>query len=657
MSFDAQTLYQLLPAVYRIRDAEQGGPLQALFSVIGEQAQVIEEDLAQLYDDLFIETCAPWVVPYIGDLIGVRSVDRNSVLPGSTRAEVANTLKYRRSKGTLAVVEELAFDVTGWEAHAIEYFQLLAATQYLNHLRPSSGALLNLRDQEALNRVNTPFDRIARTVDVRNIQDGRGRFNIPNIGIFLWRLRSFSLTGAPAFSLDAHRYLFNPLGIRTQLFNRPKTESGALSAPINVPEALNRRLLNADLDDYYGSDKSILLTVDGHSVEPGPGQQASDLVTVCDLSDFGAGWAHVPKNKIAIDPQLGRIAFPVTQSPQTVQVTFHYGFSAELGGGEYPRARTFDPTLAPVHQTQSPAKIQDGLNGLGAGGVLEITDNSTYSETLSLNAGPHRIGVRAKDGQRPLLKFSGSFAISGDAGAEVTLNGLVIVGAIHVTGQLSRLALTHCTLVPSAASPSLIVESSGTTVEIDHTILGGLQTIDSANVNISSSILDGSAEGNVVFSALDGNSAGGVLDIEESTVIGKVHTREFKLISNSILIARLNSPDTWTAPVISERRQEGCVRFSFVPFESITPRRYRCQPTTADDATRVRPQFNSVSYGDAAYCQLSLRCAPEIRTGADDGAEIGAFHDLLQSQRRAHLRLRLDEYLRFGLEAGIIEAT
>src|SRR5258707_7685436 len=317
MSFDAQTLYQLLPAVYRVRDAEQGGPLQALFSVIGEQAQVIEEDLAQLYDDLVIDTCAPWVVPYIGDLIGVRSVDRNGVLPGSTRAEVANTLKYRRSKGTLAVVEELAFDATGWEAHAIEYFQLLAATQYLNHLRPSSGALLKLRDQEALNRLNTPCDRIARTVDVRNIQEGRGRFNIPNIGIFLWRLRSFSLTGTPAFSVDAHRYLFNPLGIRTQLFHRPKTESGALSTPVNVPEALNRRLLNAHLGDYYGSDKSILLTVDGNSVVPGPGQQVSDLVTVCDLSDFNTGWAHVPKNKIAIDPQLGRIAFPVTQSPHT----------------------------------------------------------------------------------------------------------------------------------------------------------------------------------------------------------------------------------------------------------------------------------------------------------------------------------------------------
>jgi hypothetical protein len=294
---------------------------------------------------------------------------------------------------------------------------------------------------------------------------------------------------------------------------------------------------------------------------------------------------------------------------------------------------------------------------LSAGGVLEIIDNSTYSETLSLAAGTHRFAVRAKDGRRPLLTLSGIFNISGEELAEVTLNGLILAGTIHVTGNLSRLNLTHCTIVPSTGSPSLIVESSRTTVEIDHSILGNVQTVDSTNVNISSSILDASAENRVAFSALDGNSPGGVLDVQSSTIIGKIHCRELKFVSNSILIARLNSPDTWTAPIVSERRQEGCVRFSFLPFESITPKRYRCQPATSDDATRVRPQFNSVRYGDAAYCQLSTRCVSEILSGADDGAEIGAFHDLLQPQRRAHLRLRLDEYLRFGLQAGIIDAT
>jgi hypothetical protein len=74
MSFDAQKLYELLPAIYRARDAEQGGPLRELLAVIAEQAGVLEENLDQLYDDQFIETCGDWVVPYIGDLIGYRSL-------------------------------------------------------------------------------------------------------------------------------------------------------------------------------------------------------------------------------------------------------------------------------------------------------------------------------------------------------------------------------------------------------------------------------------------------------------------------------------------------------------------------------------------------------------------------------------------------------
>jgi hypothetical protein len=455
--------------------------------------------------------------------------------------------------------------------------------------------------------------------------------------------------------LDAHRFLFNPLGINTQLFNLPMAEAktGVLSNPVNVPEPLQRRRFSVHLDEYHGPSKSILLNVDGNPVIPAKGQLTSDLIMACDLSDFGSGWAHVPTDKIAIDPELGRIAFPASRSPKNVSVTFHYGFSAEMGGGEYPHAATFDPLVSPMHQTQSPGKIQDGLNGLTAGGVLEVADNATYSETLSLAAGAHRFVLRAKDGQRPFLKLVGEFFISGAVGSEVTLNGFLITGTVHVTGSVSRLNLVHCTLVPSATSPSLII----TALTIDHSILGGIRAAATATVNITSSIVDSLAEENVAFAALDGNAVGGALNIESSTIIGKVHAGKLTLVSNTILLARLGTSDTWTAPVRSERRQEGCVRFSFVPFESITPKRYRCQPAVPEDAVRVRPEFNSLHYGDAAYCQLSLRCAAEIRTGAEDGAEMGAFHDLLQPQRLVHLRLRLNEYSRFSLETEPILAT
>ena len=99
------------------------------------------------------------------------------------------------------------------------------------------------------------------------------------------------------------------------------------------------------------------------------------------------------------------------------------------------------------------------------------------------------------------------------------------------------------------------------------------------------------------------------------------------------------------------------MRFCYLPPGAQTPRRFRCQPESDADAARVRPVFTSSSYGAPGYAQLALDTAAEIRRGADDESELGVFHDLHLPQREAHLRARLDEYLRFGLEAGVFYAT
>jgi hypothetical protein len=163
----------------------------------------------------------------------------------------------------------------------------------------------------------------------------------------------------------------------------------------------------------------------------------------------------------------------------------------------------------------------------------------------------------------------------------------------------------------------------------------------------------------VAYAAPDGSAttAGGTLTVENSTIIGKVHSEMIELASNSIFLARLDTGDTWAAPVISDRRQAGCVRFSYIPLDARAGRRHYCQPAGPENAEYVRPQFTTLRYGLPGYCQLSRSCAPEITRGADDEAEMGAFHDLFQPQRVANLRLRIDEYLRFGLEAGVFFAT
>jgi hypothetical protein len=230
------------------------------------------------------------------------------------------------------------------------------------------------------------------------------------------------------------------------------------------------------------------------------------------------------------------------------------------------------------------------------------------------------------------------------------------------------------------------VELANVTVEIDHCIVGGLRIAKEANVEIRDSIVDATSETAVAYAHTDGKGTGGRLQIVDSTVIGKVHTVEMQSASNTIFMARLANGDTWTAPIRSEKKQQGCVRFSYVPPGSQTPRRYRCQPdleiarqaeqaeekaqennTTLSEADRAAiragveawlvPSFTSTRYGEPGYAQLRLGCPIQIRTGADDESEMGAFHDLYQPQRETNLRVRLEEYLRFGLEAGIFYAT
>jgi hypothetical protein len=167
------------------------------------------------------------------------------------------------------------------------------------------------------------------------------------------------------------------------------------------------------------------------------------------------------------------------------------------------------------------------------------------------------------------------------------------------------------------------------------------------------SVIDATAHDRAAYAAADGESPGAVLSLIACTVIGKVHCSEVTLISNTILFAALASNDNWAVPVRAARKQVGCVRFSWLPFNSIVPARHRCQPDTRLSAQSLTPRFTSLRYGTAAYAQLTTRTDDEILRGADDESEIGGFHHLYSAQRKINLRIRLAEYLRVGLRAGI----
>ena len=140
----------------------------------------------------------------------------------------------------------------------------------------------------------------------------------------------------------------------------------------------------------------------------------------------------------------------------------------------------------------------------------------------------------------------------------------------------------------------------------------------------------------VDWEAGDGTAAAGDLDITASTIVGGVRCIRLDA-SNTLFLATLAEADARLHPVHAERKQQGCVRYSFLPDGSRTGRRFHCAPRP-DDPLAVqrasRPRFGSMRYGDYDYLRLHEGTPDRIRRGADDESEMGDTPSTLPSVRR-----------------------
>ena len=130
-AYYADKLWNLIPAIYRAEDMDNfnvPGPLRELVQRIGVQAAILRRSIDRLWEDQSIETCDDWVIPYIADLLATNLV--NSLDARGQRIDVAKTIYYRRRKGTLAILEEIAANITGWDVRVVEFFRRLARTRH-----------------------------------------------------------------------------------------------------------------------------------------------------------------------------------------------------------------------------------------------------------------------------------------------------------------------------------------------------------------------------------------------------------------------------------------------------------------------------------------------------------------------------------------------
>ena len=256
----AERLWDWTPETYRDLDATDGGDsLRALLHAIGSQAAVAKRSQDRLWDDMFVELADDWAVPYIAALVATRLV--SALNPRARRADVAKTIYYRRRKGTLAVLEQLIADMSGWDGKVVEEFRRLARMRHgLDGVARTGavtgtpeGGLADLRSVRGARLAGDPFDELHYTPEMRRPTGRLGLRAIQTLALHLYRLQSVEFDGVqPRLVNDLpggrDGYTMDPSGRDVPLFasNDPARDwvTWVTAAEWALPRAIDCRLLN-----------------------------------------------------------------------------------------------------------------------------------------------------------------------------------------------------------------------------------------------------------------------------------------------------------------------------------------------------------------------------------------------------------------------------
>jgi hypothetical protein len=695
-------VYSLLPALYQMRDKELGGQLQQLLSAIEDELEYLESDIGQLYNDMFIETCHGPLIDYFADLVAVHlppltpsQTDPNSDDTAwiSRRHQVVDAIAARAAKGTLAALERVAADATGWPVRAVEQAVHVSITQSVRYPTPGRGRLVNTYDDAPLVRLGTPFGTASALPDVRR---GDSTLTKPvgphptTVTITLWRQEVTHIHRAPAACVDDdNHYTFDALGYDRQLAvaPTPRRPGTPPAGDLDLPVPITRRQLRANLADYYGTDCSLCV-YRAHSPIP------SEHIVVSDLSD----WGDEPDyGQVAIDPQTGRIAFPAAEEPEEgIWVRYHYLDVGPIGAGD--AAPVTDPFGAHLIKVAVDSADKTVLSSVAAAidtwlaaarkngpthCVIEILDSSVYEEDFDIRIGAGlRLDIRVAAGQHPVLRSVDEqhnrpkrvriegYSVEGKSeAAQLSLTGLTIAEhALELKGEFGAVVLDHCTIVPERDDAdrqhvAIAITAMPCPITITYSIIGEIRINtpevghDPIPLSISGSIIDGGHHGRHAVLGAEDRPAYAALSLQRCTVLGDIGVFETTVAQDSIITGRF----------FSRRRQTGEIRFCYLPETSHVPRRTGCQPdgvlakAAADqrigELARVRPRLDSNDFGSPGYGRLALDAATEITHGAEDDGEMGAFHDLWLTRSIDDMTTRLAEFTPIGVDLDIVFAT
>jgi len=480
----ADKLWSLVPAAYRAADSETvdgDGPLRELLERIGASMAVVRRSIDRLWEDQSIESCDSWVIPYLAELLATNLVP--SMDSRGQRLDVANTIYYRRRKGTVALLEQLSSDVTGYDTRVIEFFRRLSRTRHnldpaigrpasaadpagarvLQRLEQLAGPLTStaaggwadLRNPLGASLTGTAFDEYSHRADVRYGRGDLGWYGISKIGFFLWRsvaLRVDRATPVPVAGCPGH-FSFDPTGRQIPLFTaarRGANDYGESWLPVPVeqlPMPLTEPLWEA--------------IVEAAQPIPGPtGYPDPDAVGIwgssLSVSATGSG-DLVPLEQVRVWPEVGRFQ-TLAGAPREVEVGYHHGLFSRIGAGPYDRRRVGVPAVSdpkPVIRIAggSAITLPNALGAIGDTGTVQVSDGRTLTAVTD-PAPVLDLAVRAEDAERAVIRLAPGSApwVFTGAGGTLRLEGLLVSGAdLVLRGDFEKVVLSCCTLDPGSS--------------------------------------------------------------------------------------------------------------------------------------------------------------------------------------------------------------
>lgn len=464
-NYYADRLWNLLPAIYRAEDSailDRNGPLRELVDRLGSQAAILRRSLDRLWADQSIETCDDWVIAYIGDLLATNLVA--SLDARGQRLDVAKTIYYRRRKGTLSVLEEIAADITGWDARVVEFFRRMGRTRHNfdpaiglpsetnnavgnRRLQQAQGLVgdltqtfiggwADLRNVYGASKAHSVFDEFFYTADVRRGKGQLGWHNIPRLGVFLWRLISFpagEIIDSPLTKTATDRrigvtpvqyqncpdhYTFDPTGREIPLFaaSRVFSDRGISPAEWQLPTTISKPLLEQEFLHLYA-------TID-----------QANRIRFNSLGIFDASGKLVPLEYILRDPAEEPIRDSQGQPIKSKQITAD---SRDWSTRKADFTFLVDPEKGKIIRGQ---KIPVDINNISINiKDFFVTYHYGFSSTIGAGAFDRRlIGATATATPEPIFEIAG-----GGSELATSLTTLAPTGTLTLTDSLTYTAISN----------------------------------------------------------------------------------------------------------------------------------------------------------------------------------------------------------------------